>query len=113
MTRRRVAVTGLGLISPIGNDVAATWASLLASVSGAAPITKFDATVFPVRFAAEVKGFDPLLYMDRKEAKRSDLYTQYALAASVQAMRDAGLAVNGIMSGVPPERIGVIVGSGI
>jgi len=113
MTRRRVAVTGLGMISPVGNDVAATWASLLRSVSGAAPITKFDATAFPVRFAAEVKGFDPLLYMDRKEAKRSDLYTQYALAASVQAMRDSGLAVNGTMSGVPPERIGVIVGSGI
>jgi 3-oxoacyl-[acyl-carrier-protein] synthase II len=113
MTRRRVAVTGLGMISPVGNDVAATWASLLRGVSGAAPITKFDASAFPVRFAAEVKGFDPLLYMDRKEAKRSDLYTQYALAASVQAMRDAGLAVNGSADGVPPERIGVIVGSGI
>jgi 3-oxoacyl-[acyl-carrier-protein] synthase II len=113
MTRRRVAVTGLGMISPVGNDVAATWASLLRCVSGAAPITKFDATAFPVRFAAEVKGFDPLLYMDRKEAKRSDLYTQYALAASVQAMRDAGLSVNGAANGVPPERIGVIVGSGI
>jgi 3-oxoacyl-[acyl-carrier-protein] synthase II len=113
MTRRRVAVTGLGLISPVGNDVAATWASLLKGVSGAAPITKFDASVFPVRFACEVKGFDPLLYMDRKEAKRSDLYTQYALAASVQAMRDAGLAANGSAPAVAPERIGVIVGSGI
>jgi 3-oxoacyl-[acyl-carrier-protein] synthase II len=113
MTRRRVAVTGLGMISPVGNDVAATWASLLKGVSGAAPITKFDASAFPVRFAAEVKGFDPLLYMDRKEAKRSDLYTQYALAASVQAMRDSGLAVNGSAAGIPPERIGVIVGSGI
>jgi 3-oxoacyl-[acyl-carrier-protein] synthase II len=61
MTRRRVAVTGLGMISPVGNDVAATWASLLRGVSGAAPITKFDATAFPVRFACEVKGFDPLL----------------------------------------------------
>jgi 3-oxoacyl-[acyl-carrier-protein] synthase II len=113
MTRRRVAVTGLGMISPVGNDVAATWASLLKGVSGAAPITKFDASAFPVRFAAEVKGFDPLLYMDRKEAKRSDMYTQYALAASVQAMRDSGLAVNGSAAGIPPERIGVIVGSGI
>jgi 3-oxoacyl-[acyl-carrier-protein] synthase II len=113
MMRRRVAVTGLGLISPVGNDVAATWASLLKGVSGAAPITKFDATAFPVRFAAEVKGFDPLLYMDRKEAKRSDLYTQYALAASVQAMRDAGLSTNGAGHAVAPERIGVIVGSGI
>jgi 3-oxoacyl-[acyl-carrier-protein] synthase II len=113
MMRRRVAVTGLGLISPVGNDVAATWASLLKGVSGAAPITKFDATAFPVRFAAEVKGFEPLLYMDRKEAKRSDLYTQYALAASVQAMRDAGLSTNGAGHAVAPERIGVIVGSGI
>ncbi|HZS58282.1 MAG TPA: beta-ketoacyl-ACP synthase II [Gemmatimonadaceae bacterium] len=113
MTRRRVAVTGLGLISPVGNDVAATWASLLKGVSGAAPITKFDATAFPVRFAAEVKGFDPLLYMDRKEAKRSDLYTQYALAASVQAMRDSGLSTNGTGHSIAPERIGVIVGSGI
>jgi 3-oxoacyl-[acyl-carrier-protein] synthase II len=113
MTRRRVAVTGLGMISPVGNDVAATWASLLRGVSGAAPITKFDATAFPVRFACEVKGFDPLLYMDRKEAKRSDQYTQYALAASVQAMRDAGLAENGAARAVPAERIGVIVGSGI
>jgi 3-oxoacyl-[acyl-carrier-protein] synthase II len=100
----------MGLISPVGNDVPATWHSLLTGVSGAGPITKFDAQKFPVRFAAEVKGFDPLLYMERKEAKRADMYTQYAVAASVQAMRDAGLepGVN-----VDPERIGVIVGSGI
>jgi 3-oxoacyl-[acyl-carrier-protein] synthase II len=100
----------MGLISPVGNDVPATWHSLLTGVSGAGPITKFDAQKFPVRFAAEVKGFDPLLYMERKEAKRADMYTQYAVAASVQAMRDAGLepGVN-----VEPERIGVIVGSGI
>jgi 3-oxoacyl-[acyl-carrier-protein] synthase II len=100
----------MGLISPVGNDVPATWHSLLTGVSGAGPITKFDAEKFPVRFAAEVKGFDPLLYMERKEAKRADMYTQYAVAASVQAMRDAGLepGVN-----VEPERIGVIVGSGI
>ncbi len=114
MSRRRVAVTGLGLLSPVGNDVAATWRALLSGVSGAAPITKFNASAFPVRFAAEVKGFDPLLYMDRKEAKRSDLYTQYALAASVQAMRDAGLTNgDGRPAKVVPERIGVIVGSGI
>jgi len=85
--RRRVAVTGMGLISPVGNDVPATWHSLLTGVSGAGPITKFDAQKFPVRFAAEVKGFDPLIYMERKEAKRADMYTQYAVAASVQAMR--------------------------
>ena len=90
--KRRVVVTGLGVISPVGNDVDTTWQALLAGKSGAGPITQFDASSFPVRFACEVKGFDPLKYMDRKEAKRSDLYTQYAIAASVEAMTDAGFA---------------------
>ncbi len=107
--RRRVVVTGLGAITPVGNDVATTWKSLLGGVSGGAPITKFDASTFKVKFACEVKGFDPSLYMDRKEAKRSDLFTQYALAAAVQAMRDAGLEHGGFV----PEDCGVIVGSGI
>jgi 3-oxoacyl-[acyl-carrier-protein] synthase II len=107
--RRRVVVTGLGAISPVGNDVATTWRSLLDGCSGGAPITKFDASNFAVRFACEVKGFDPLLYMDRKEAKRSDLYTQYAMAAAVQAMTDAGLADGGFT----PSEAGVIIGSGI
>jgi 3-oxoacyl-[acyl-carrier-protein] synthase II len=108
--KRRVVVTGLGVISPVGNDVASTWDALLAGTSGAGPITQFDASSFPVRFACEVKGFDPLQYMDRKEAKRSDLYTQYAIAASVQAMKDAGLAEG---SGFDPYETGVIIGSGI
>jgi len=107
--RRRVVVTGMGAVTPVGNDVATTWRALLTGVSGAAPITKFDTTGFQVRFACEVKGFDPLAYMDRKEAKRADVYTQYALAASVQAMADAGLS-NG---GYAPEEAGVIIGSGI
>jgi 3-oxoacyl-[acyl-carrier-protein] synthase II len=107
--RRRVVVTGLGAVSPVGNDVATTWRSLLEGKSGGAPITKFDASNFAVRFACEVKGFDPLQYMDRKEAKRSDLYTQYAMAGSVQAMADAGLAEGGFN----PEECGVILGSGI
>ena len=81
----------MGMITPVGNDVATTWRALLAGESGAANITKFDASTWPVRFACEVKGFDPLLYMDRKEAKRADWYTQYAVAASVQAMKQAGL----------------------
>jgi 3-oxoacyl-[acyl-carrier-protein] synthase II len=106
---RRVVVTGLGAISPVGNDVATTWQSLLNGVSGSAPITKFDAANFPVRFAAEVKGFDPLEHMDRKEAKRADQYTQYAVAAAVQAMNDAGFAEGGY----DPEMTGVILGSGI
>ncbi|HJP85539.1 MAG TPA: beta-ketoacyl-ACP synthase II [Gemmatimonadaceae bacterium] len=109
--KRRVVVTGMGAITPVGNDVATTWRSLIEGKSGTAPITKFDASNFPVRFAAEVKGFDPLNYMDRKEAKRSDQYTQYAVAAARQAMENAGLG-NG-SNGMDPDRIGVIIGSGI
>lgn len=107
--RRRVVVTGLGAITPVGNDVATTWSALLASVSGAALITKFDASEFHVRFAAEVKGFDPLAFMERKEAKRADLYTQFAVAASIEAMADAGL----VPGAFDAEMCGVIIGSGI
>ncbi|HEU4585630.1 MAG TPA: beta-ketoacyl-ACP synthase II [Gemmatimonadaceae bacterium] len=110
MSKRRVVVTGLGAITPVGNDVATTWRALLEGKSGAGPITKFNASNFAVRFACEVKDFDPHLYMDRKEAKRADSFTQYAVAAAVQAMRDAGLAEG---SGYDPERTGVIIGSGI
>lgn len=107
--RRRVVVTGLGAVTAVGHDVATTWRALLAGTSGAGPITKFDTTHFKVRFACEVKGFDAGVYMDRKEAKRNDIYTQYALAASVQAMHDAGFAEGGYV----PEETGVIIGSGI
>ena len=93
MSKRRVVVTGLGAITPVGNDVATTWRALLEGRSGAGPITKFDASGFAVRFACEVKDFDPYAYMDRKEAKRADAFTQYAVAAAVQAMRDAGFAI--------------------
>ncbi|HEY7893257.1 MAG TPA: beta-ketoacyl synthase N-terminal-like domain-containing protein, partial [Gemmatimonadaceae bacterium] len=108
--KRRVVVTGLGMVTPVGNDVATTWRALLDGKSGAGPITKFDAARFPVRFACEVKGFDPLQYMERKEVKRSDLFTQYAVAAAAQAMQDAGLADG---TGYDPDRLGVIVASGI
>ena len=108
--KRRVVVTGMGAITPVGNDVAATWRAITAGVSGGGPITKFDASTFPVRFACEVKGFDPLMYLERKEAKRADLFAQYAIAASVQAMTDAGLEDT---SKIDPDRIGVIIGSGI
>jgi 3-oxoacyl-[acyl-carrier-protein] synthase II len=108
--RRRVVVTGLGAITPVGNDVATTWRALVEGKSGAAPITRFDASGFPVRFACEVKGFDPFAYMDRKEAKRADPFTQYAVSCAVQAMQDAGLA-NGAK--YDPDRTGVIMGSGI
>ena len=107
--RRRVVVTGLGAVTPVGNDVATTWRALQIGVSGAAPITKFDPSDFPVRFACELKNFDPLVSMERKEAKRADPYTQYSVVASVEAMKDAGLA-NG---GYDVDRIGVIIGSGI
>ena len=107
--RRRVVVTGLGAVTPVGNDVATTWRALLDGVSGASGITKFDPAAFPVRFACELKGFDPLKAMERKEAKRADPYTQYAVAAAVEAMADAGLATGNHDN----DRLGVIVGSGI
>jgi 3-oxoacyl-[acyl-carrier-protein] synthase II len=108
--KRRVVVTGMGAITPVGNDVATTWRAITDGVSGGGPITKFDASSFPVRFACEVKGFDPLMYLDRKEAKRADPFAQYAIAASVQAMTDAGLDDT---SRYDPDRLGVIIGSGI
>ena len=108
--KRRVVVTGLGALTPVGNDVGSTWQALLAGTSGAGPITQFDPSSFPVRIACEVKAFEPLSYMDKKEAKRADLYTQYAIAASVEAMRDAGFAEG---KGFDPFESGVIMGSGI
>jgi 3-oxoacyl-[acyl-carrier-protein] synthase II len=105
---RRVVVTGLGLVTPVGNDVESTWSALLAGTPGAAPIKKFDPSALSVRFACEVKGFDPLQYMDKKEARRYDLFAQFALAASHQAVTQAGL------ERVPSaDRIGVVIGSGI
>jgi 3-oxoacyl-[acyl-carrier-protein] synthase II len=109
MGRRRVVVTGLGAVTPVGNDVPAFWDGLLAGRSGGAPIQRFDASRHKVRFAAEVKGYDPGQYMDRKEVKRSDPYTQFAMGASVQAMTDAGLAAGGFAA----ERFGTLIGSGI
>jgi 3-oxoacyl-[acyl-carrier-protein] synthase II len=108
--KRRVVVTGLGAVTPVGNDVATMWRSLVEGRSGAGPITKFDASTFEVRFACEVKGFDALDYMDRKEAKRADQFTQYAVAASKQAMDDAGF---GDKTGYDPDNTGVVIGSGI
>jgi 3-oxoacyl-[acyl-carrier-protein] synthase II len=106
---KRVVVTGLGLVTPLGTDVDSSWSALLAGVPGAAPITKFDPGKLSVRFACEVKGFDPLQYMDRKEARRYDLFAQFALAAAHQAVVQAGLDGR-----VPsPERTGVVIGSGI
>jgi 3-oxoacyl-[acyl-carrier-protein] synthase II len=106
---QRVVVTGLGLVTPVGTDVDSTWSALLAGTSGAARITKFDPQKLSVRFACEVKGFDPLKYIDRKEARRYDLFAQFALAAAHQAVSQAGL--EGKFPS--PERTGVIIGSGI
>jgi 3-oxoacyl-[acyl-carrier-protein] synthase II len=107
--QRRVVVTGLGLVTPLGNTAAETWEGLASGRSGAARIQRFDPSALDVRFGCEVKGFDPLEYMDRKEVKRCDLFARYAIAASEQAVRDAGF--DGKKP--PGERTGVVVGSGI
>ena len=109
MTRRRVVVTGMGMLSPIGNTVADTWAQLLAGKSGAAPITHFDAEPFATRFSSSVKNFDVSQYMSVKEARKMDLFIQYGLAASIQAFEDAGLSVTEENA----TRIGCAIGSGI
>jgi 3-oxoacyl-[acyl-carrier-protein] synthase II len=106
---RRVVVTGFGVISPVGNTATETWENLLAGKSGADRIQRFDPSALEVQFACEVKNFDALQYMDRKEAKRADLFVQYAIGATQQAMTAAGL--NGTVPS--PERTGVVIGSGI
>ncbi|KND55572.1 3-oxoacyl-[acyl-carrier-protein] synthase, KASII [Candidatus Paraburkholderia kirkii] len=109
MSRRRVVVTGLGLVSPVGNTVADGWANLIAGKSGIANITKFDATNFSTRFAGEVKGFNIEEYMPAKEARHMDTFIHYGFAAGVQAMKDSGLEITEDNA----ERVGVVVGSGI
>jgi len=106
---RRVVVTGVGLVSPLGIGREETWTGVLAGKSGAAPITHFDTTGFPVTFAAEVKGFDPLLYVEKKEVKKMGLFIQFALAAAQFAVEHAGLKITPDIA----ERTGVYIGSGI
>jgi 3-oxoacyl-[acyl-carrier-protein] synthase II len=106
---RRVVVTGVGLVSPLGIGREETWQGVLAGKSGAAPITHFDTTGFPVTFAAEVKGFDPLLYVEKKEVKKMGLFIQFALAAAQFAVEHAGLKITPDIA----ERTGVYIGSGI
>ncbi len=105
----RVVITGMGAISPLGLDVPTLWEGLVAGRSGIGPITRFDASGFATRIAGEVKGFDPLNYMDRKEARRNDRFVQLALAATQEAVAQAGLRIDENNDG----RVGVIVGSGI
>ncbi|MFO0355848.1 MAG: beta-ketoacyl-ACP synthase II [Sphingobacteriaceae bacterium] len=109
MQLKRVVVTGLGAVTPLGNNVNDYWNNLINGVSGAAPITRFDASKFKTRFACEVKGFNPELYFEKKEARKLDAFSWYGIAASVEAFADSGLDAEGI----DKNEIGVIWGSGI
>ncbi len=113
MNNRRVVVTGYGAVSCVGNDVPTFWESLVNGRCGLGPITRFDAAEYRTRIAGEVKGFDVTRYMSPKEAKRLDLFCQYAIAASDEAMEKAGLPKELRDSGIDPSRVGVIVSSGI
>lgn len=107
--KRRVVVTGIGAVSPIGNNTEEFWNNLIAGKSGAAPITYFDTTHYDTKFACEVKGFDPLNFMDRKLVQRVDLFTQFALAASELAIKNSAID----LSKIEPTKAGVVFGSGI
>ena len=109
MSRRRVVVTGLGIISPVGNTVDDAWANIVAGHSGITGISKFDASVFASRIAGEVKNFDVAQYLSAKEARRMDIFIHYGLAAGIQAIKDAGLEAKPLNA----ERIGINIGSGI
>ena len=109
MKSRRVVVTGLGAITPLGKDISSYWEGLLQGVSGSAPITKFDTEKFKTKFACEIKDYDPHDYFDRKEARKMDPCTQYAMIAATEAVQDAGID----QPGIDPDRVGVIWGSGI
>ncbi|HEY2187979.1 MAG TPA: beta-ketoacyl-ACP synthase II [Caldimonas sp.] len=113
MNSRRVVVTGLGLISPVGNSVAEGWKNLLAGRTGIADITKFDASAYACRFAGEVKGFQVEDYFPAKDARHMDAFIHYGLAASIQAIRDAGIPTNDQLGAEEAERIGCLIGSGI
>ena len=106
---KRVVVTGVGVVSPVGNDVPSFWQSLTEGRCGIGPITAFDTTGYKVKIAAEVKDFDPLLYMEKGEAKRQDAFSQYAVAASAQAVKDSGLKSG---DNIDPFRFGVYIGTG-
>src|SRR5690606_40310470 len=109
MTKRRVVITGLGAVTPLGLDMESTWDALLAGTSGAGPITRFDTSDFATKFACEVKGFDPERWLEKTEARKLDPFTWYMLAASDQAMQDCGLDRNKSA----PDRLGCIPGPGL
>lgn len=105
---RRVVVTGLGVVSPVGSDMETAWNNLVAGYNGIGPITCFDTTNYKAKLGAEVKGFDPMAYMDKSETLRSDKFAQYAIGAAVQAVEESG-----VIGTLPPERVAVYFGSGI
>ena len=109
MTRRRVVITGLGVVSPVGNTVEQAWKNVLAGRSGIDRITRFDASSFPVQIAGEVRDFDITQYLPAKDARRMDLFIHYGMAAGIQAIKDAGLEAHPDNA----ERIRVSIGSGI
>jgi 3-oxoacyl-[acyl-carrier-protein] synthase II len=109
MTRRRVVVTGLGIISPVGNTVAQAWEAVTAGRSGIGPISRFDTASFPTKIAGEVRNFDPASYLPAKEVRRFDTFIHYGLAAGIDALRDSGLDLDK----VEREQVGVCIGSGI
>lgn len=109
MSKRRVVVTGLGLVTPVGNTVDTTWKALLSGKSGIAPITKFDASEFTTRFSGSVKDFDVEQYISKKDARKMDLFIQYGMAAGIQAIQDSGLD----MSKENPGRVGTAIGAGM
>ena len=114
---RRVVVTGIGMLTPLGNDTASTWAGLVEGRSGIGHITCFDASMYEFPIAGEVKGFEPGLYMESKEARKMALFSQYAVAAAVQAWRDAGLP-DPKTEGAPalpydPKKVATVLGNGI
>ena len=113
MSRRRVVVTGLGCVSPVGNTVAEAWASLLAGQSGIGPITRFDAAAFACQIAGEVKGFELSAYIAPKEARTMDSFIHFGVAAAVQAVADAGLPTGNSLGEEQAVRIGCVIGSGI
>src|SRR5687768_7462072 len=106
--RRRVVVTGLGMVTPLGNDVETSWSNLIAGESGAATIEQFDASEFPVHFAAELKDFDPTLWIDRKQARRMDRFAQMVVSAARQAEADSCLDISKVSA-----RVGVSIPTGI
>ena len=109
MSKRRVVVTGLGIVSPLGNDLASSWDGIVNGRSGIGPITHFDPSAFPTRIAGEVKGFDPATWIAPKDIKKMDPFVHYGVAASLMAIADSGIAIEGEAA----ERIGVAIGAGI